>query len=87
MILVGNKIDLDNHREVQKEEGKEFAVKSNNIPFYETSAKEDIGIDQSIMDLVKDIMNSDRRKNKTKGDSLESFNTPDSNSSYACCYS
>ena len=87
MILVGNKIDLDNHREVQKEEGKDFALKSNNIPFYETSAKENIEIDHCIMDLVREIMNSERRRNKTKGDSLDNFNTPDGNSSYACCYS
>jgi Ras-related protein Rab-1A len=87
MILVGNKIDLDNHREVQKEEGMGFALKSSNIPFYETSAKENIEIDHCIMDLVREIMNSERRKNKTKGDSLDNLNTPDTNSSYACCYS
>ena len=38
MVLVGNKIDLNNKREVSYEEGENFA-KNNSMLFYETSAK------------------------------------------------
>ena len=38
IILVGNKNDLENERQVSYEEGLEFA-KNNNIVFFETSAK------------------------------------------------
>jgi len=84
MILVGNKVDLDNHREVQKDEGKAFAEKSH-IPFFETSAKANISIDECVMLLVKEIIRSDRRNNKTKGNSFD-IKSPARKYSL-CCYS
>ena len=38
MVLIGNKCDLENKREVSTEEGQKFA-KENGMPFFETSAK------------------------------------------------
>jgi len=38
VVLIGNKIDLENQRTVSTEEGREIA-KSLDIPFYECSAK------------------------------------------------
>lgn len=43
MVLVGNKCDLENKREVQTQQGKDLA-KDWNIPFIESSAKKDIRI-------------------------------------------
>jgi GTPase SAR1 family protein len=43
MILVGNKCDLENKREVEASVGKDTA-KNWGIPFLETSAKKDINI-------------------------------------------
>jgi len=45
MVLVGNKIDLSDKRQVSTEEGKEFAAK-NNMLFIETSAKTNYNIDE-----------------------------------------
>jgi small GTP-binding protein len=44
-IIVGNKIDLE--REVPKTEAENFA-KQKNVAYYETSAKQNIGINESI---------------------------------------
>jgi GTPase SAR1 family protein len=85
MILVGNKVDLDNHREIQKDEGKAFAEKSSNIPFFETSAKANISIDECVMLLVKEIIGSERRNNKSKGNSID-IKSPGGKHSL-CCYS
>ena len=49
MVLIGNKIDKE--REVTTEEGQKFAD-SNNMPFYETSAKEGINVNECIKSLI-----------------------------------
>ena len=38
LLLIGNKCDLEERREVPKEDGEQFA-QSQDIPFLETSAK------------------------------------------------
>ena len=38
LLLIGNKCDLEERREVPKEDGEQFA-QSQGIPFLETSAK------------------------------------------------
>lgn len=53
MVLVGNKIDLP--REVTFEEGKKLAD-FYKIPFFETSAKENIGITECIRQVLKDVL-------------------------------
>ena len=54
LVLVGNKIDLENERQVSHEEGEEFA-KKNNMLFFETSALSGKNIDLLFNDSVEAI--------------------------------
>ena len=45
MILVGNKCDLDEERQVTTEEGEEFAIKYG-LRFFETSAKTSVNVNE-----------------------------------------
>jgi GTPase SAR1 family protein len=54
MILVGNKCDLEERREVSKQEGIELA-KSWGINFIETSAKTGLNVDEVFHQLVRTI--------------------------------
>ena len=58
IILVGNKIDLEDQRVVTYDEGNEFAMK-NGIIFGETSAKSGVGIEEiftkSVQEIVKNM--------------------------------
>ena len=54
LLLIGNKNDLNDKREVQYEEGEEFAKKKNMI-FLETSAKTGNNIDKIFEKSVKKI--------------------------------
>ena len=54
-ILVGNKSDLKDQRQVSYQEGKEFAD-SLGMQFLETSAKEKMNIDEAFLTLTKAIL-------------------------------
>ena len=43
---MGNKAELTNQKVISKQQGEEFA-KSNNLTFFETSAKTGQGIDEA----------------------------------------
>jgi GTPase KRas len=54
MMLVGNKCDLEDKREVETNEGEELARKLN-CQFKETSAKTRENVEESFYDLVREI--------------------------------
>jgi len=54
MVLVGNKCDLETERQVTTAEGSELA-KSFGSPFYESSAKTRINVEESFFELVREI--------------------------------
>ena len=57
MILVGNKCDLEEGRQVKKEEGKDYA-KKKELKFYEVSAKDGTNVNKAFDDLIKDILST-----------------------------
>ena len=86
MILFGNKIDLEEQRQISKLEGEEYAKKIN-INFFEVSAKEGININEAFEYFIKEVLsnyfNSENYiKIKSKLLSV-SIQTPKKNNS--CC--
>jgi len=61
MVLVGNKCDLEEERQVPTSEGSDLA-KSFNCPFIESSAKQRINVEEAFFELVREI-----RKARNKG--------------------
>jgi GTPase SAR1 family protein len=61
VILVGNKKDLEEQREVSEEEAKDFA-KQYNIPYMECSAKSGQSIEEAFYTLGKMMKDHNERK-------------------------
>ena len=69
VILIGNKCDLEKEREVSKEEGEEKA-KQFNLPFYETSCKEGININEVFETLAEDILSKTSHNIGSNGEKI-----------------
>lgn len=53
IVLFGNKCDILEKREVEEEQAEEFA-KTNNLTYFETSAKENININEGFRKIAED---------------------------------
>ena len=71
VFLIGNKIDLDEQREVKTEEGKEFKNKNEIIKFIEASAKSGFNALNIFIEAAKLLYDeySQEIKNKEENDS------------------
>jgi GTPase SAR1 family protein len=47
LLLLGNKIDLINDRVVLEEDIREISKSHNNVPHFETSAKDSVNVDKA----------------------------------------
>ena len=59
LIIVGNKIDMEESREVEKESAEQFATE-NNYKYFETSAKTGEGVDEAVRNLVNQVLNNNQ---------------------------
>jgi len=57
MVVVGNKSDLETERQVSPQEGMDLA-RSFGAPFFETSAKTRVNVEESFYQLVREIRKS-----------------------------
>ncbi|KAF8943364.1 hypothetical protein BGZ46_006527, partial [Entomortierella lignicola] len=72
IVLVGNKCDLENDRKVERERGEALSVKWGGMPFYETSARARINVDEVFYDLVRMINRQNPGKvDKSKGNKVK----------------
>jgi len=57
MVVVGNKSDLESERQVSSQEGQDLA-RNFGAPFFETSAKTRVNVEESFYHLVREIRKS-----------------------------
>ncbi|RDD47622.1 Ras-related protein Rab-27A [Trichoplax sp. H2] len=56
VVLIGNKIDLAESREIAEDEGKKLARDLGNVEYFETSAANGINIDKAVDCLLHKVM-------------------------------
>lgn len=90
-IILGNKSDLEDEREIEKEDLEELGNKKN-IPVLECSAKENINVNEGF-DLIIDELLKDKNENeimemysrKTRSDLSISTKKPGNQKKGKCC--
>ena len=70
IILIGNKCDLESERKIPKEEGIKEA-KNNGFPFFETSCKDNINIEEAINTIVSMITDERGQIKKERNESVQ----------------
>ena len=78
ILLIGNKNDLDDKREVNKEEA-ELKAQKNKFAFMETSAKDNNNVDKAFETLFKEIVKNYKDKN---GGDIGEIKVKDENKEY-----
>ena len=61
IVLIGNKCDLEGIRVINRDEGENLATE-NGMEFYETSCQNGTNIEDSVLTLVRKIMNQQKRE-------------------------
>ena len=59
LIVVGNKIDMENERDITKEDAENFASE-NKYKYFETSAKTGEGVDEAVKELINLVLNQNQ---------------------------
>lgn len=76
IVLVGNKCDLGNsRREVNLEDGQSLA-QLENISFLETSAKENLNVEEAFLQMINKIHEITSQKSLENKNNHQSANTP-----------
>ena len=73
VVLIGNKSDLIEKREVKEEEIDSFA-KDNNIKYFETSAKDGKNIDESFYYIAEKLIEQFEKKGKEEEEKKDVIN-------------
>jgi GTPase SAR1 family protein len=67
LVLAGNKVDLEEDRQVPKDAGEKLAKKYKNCTFIETSAKLQVNVSEAFETLVRKIHGKAPKKKKEGG--------------------
>ena len=85
LVLIGNKIDLENERVVSKEEGEKLAEKYN-IEFFECSAKKGINVNEAFQYLVKMVFYVYEKEFNSNEQSFIDIEDDNFGKSNVCCF-
>ena len=89
VIIIGNKIDMEESRETSKEDAEKFA-KENNYKYFETSAKTGEGVDNAIRELIIQILKQsnqmdDQKMARASSVQIKEENVDNSKKKKGCC--
>lgn len=67
IVLVGNKADLEDDRRVSRAKAFQVSQMWGNIPYYETSARRKLNVNEVFVDVCRQIIRKDLSGRKAEG--------------------
>ncbi|GAX76802.1 hypothetical protein CEUSTIGMA_g4248.t1 [Chlamydomonas eustigma] len=86
-MLLGNKIDVDggNSRTVSKKKAEAWAQSKGSLPYFETSAKEDINVEMAFMQIARNALRNEKEEEIFMPDAVNMNTTAAPKKSNSCC--
>ena len=66
VVLVGNKLDLEDDRRVARARGFQIAQEWGNVPYFEASARLRVNVSESFIALTKQVIMMDARRDQAR---------------------
>ena len=86
-VVIGNKIDVDggNSRVVPEKKARAWCASKGNIPYFETSAKEALNVEEAFQCIAKNALKSGEEEEIYLPDTIEFGNSSQARSSGCEC--
>ena len=52
-VLIGNKVDRESERKVSSQKAQAWCKENNDMPYFETSAKEGVSVNEAFINMVR----------------------------------
>ncbi|RYR49230.1 hypothetical protein Ahy_A07g035576 isoform C [Arachis hypogaea] len=86
-VVIGNKIDIDggNSRVVSEKKARAWCASKGNIPYFETSAKECVNVEEAFQCIAKDALKSGEEEELYLPDTIDVGNSSQQRSTGCEC--
>ncbi|RYR49784.1 hypothetical protein Ahy_A07g036303 isoform B [Arachis hypogaea] len=86
-VVIGNKIDIDggNSRVVSEKKARAWCASKGNIPYFETSAKEGVNVEEAFQCIAKDALKSGEEEELYLPDTIDVGNSSQQRSTGCEC--
>jgi len=84
-VVLGNKIDLENQRLVSQKRATAWCQQKGNIPYFETSAKEAINVEQAFQVIAKNALKQENDEDFYIPDTVDVNENQDSGKGGCAC--
>ena len=84
-VVIGNKIDLENQRVVPAKRALAWCQSKGNIPYFETSAKDNTNVEQAFQVIAKNALGKEEIDPYIPGEITDFTDPPSNTGKGGCC--
>jgi Ras-related protein Rab-7A len=86
-MLLGNKVDVDggNARTVSKKKAEAWALSKGGLPYFETSAKEDVNVETAFMQIARNALRNEKEEEIFMPDAINMNTSAAPMKKNSCC--
>lgn len=84
-VVLGNKVDKEDERKVPNARAAQWCRDSGNIPFFETSAKDAVNVDEAFLTIARNALSQIKLETSEYKPPIDLSKKPKKKDKAACC--